>query len=232
MHSSLSVVSLVFSLVTCAGALAESGDRHGSPELPPYVYNPDDPLFDPNDALLESPWSVMVYRGWTSERNLNESLRFQFDYADEDMYSAELAYTLARSNPISRLFDYIGATFQVAANLGYRRDHGNNEDIGEGGLYFMVRWRNFPWNRYIATTLAAGDGISYATDPPEVEKEDDPNDSQSLMNFLVFEATFALPKHPRYQLVYRLHHRSGAYGIFDDSDFGSNTLGLGLRYHF
>ncbi len=187
---------------------------------------------NPNEVLWRKPWSVMVYRGWTSTKSLNESLRFQFDYAEEDMYAVDLAYTLAQTNPINRLLRYIRSTFQLGGTLAYRRDRENNEDVGELALYFALRWRDFPWNHYVATTLAIGEGISYATEAPEEEKEDDPNDSQSLMNFLVFEATFAHPQHPHLQLVYRLHHRSGAYGIFDSRDFGSNVLGLGVRYHF
>jgi hypothetical protein len=228
------IISLVIGFLAGHVAVAGQGDGSDPPGLPPYVYNPDDLLFDPNDALFENPWSVMLYRGWTSERDLRDSLLLNYEYANEDMYAGELAYTLARSNPISELFDYIGAAFQLATSAAYRRDNRNNENVAEFCLYFMLRWRNFPWNRYIATTFAVGEGISYATDPPEIEKEDDGdrNDSQSLLNYLVFEATFALPKHPRVQLVYRLHHRSGAYEIFDESDFGSNVLGFGLRYHF
>jgi hypothetical protein len=47
----------------------------------------------------------------------------------------------------------------------------------------------------------------------------------------MLEATFALPKYPQWQLAYRIHHRSGIYGVFD-TDSGSNTIGLGLRYFF
>ena len=45
------------------------------------------------------------------------------------------------------------------------------------------------------------------------------------------EATFALPRHPQWQLAYRIHHRSGIFGVYD-TDSGSNTVGLGLRYFF
>jgi hypothetical protein len=148
------------------------------------------------------------------------------------MYAAELAYTLAPTNPISQFLWYIRSRFQLAGNVAYRRDEEANNDILELDLYFMLRWRNFPWNRFVATTFAIGEGISWASQVPSVEKIDDDNDSRKLLNYLVFEATFALPSHPDLQLVYRLNHRSGAYGLFDDSDFGSNVLGLGLRYHF
>ena len=187
---------------------------------------------DPNYLLDETPWSLMLYRGWTSTKNLNESLRFQYESAHEDMYAAELAYTLAPTNPISQFLWYIRSRFQLAGNVAYRRDKEANNDILELDLYFMLRWRNFPWNRFLATTFAIGEGISWASQVPSVEKIDDDNDSRKLLNYLMFEATFALPSHPDLQLVYRLNHRSGAYGLFDNSDFGSNVLGFGLRYHF
>ncbi|NNK49546.1 MAG: hypothetical protein HKP01_11805 [Gemmatimonadetes bacterium] len=44
--------------------------------------------------------------------------------------------------------------------------------------------------------------------------------------------TLALPSLPYLQLVGRIHHRSGAFGLFGDAqESGSNTVGLGIRWH-
>jgi hypothetical protein len=48
----------------------------------------------------------------------------------------------------------------------------------------------------------------------------------------MLEATFAVPSYPYVQLVGRIHHRSGAFGLFGDAqESGSNTVGLGFRVH-
>src|SRR5262245_23564687 len=51
-----------------------------------------------------------------------------------------------------------------------------------------------------------------------------------MMNYLLLEATFALPTHPYLQLVVRIHHRSGAHGLYHAGNTGSNVIGLRIRY--
>jgi predicted porin len=143
-----------------------------------------------------------------------------------------LAYTLAPENPVSRFFWHIRAKFQLAGNFALRYEDGKmNDPIYEGDGYFVVRWRNFPWNRYLATTLAIGEGVSYVSRVPQVEEEDNDN-TKKLLNYLMLEATFALPRYPRTQILYRIHHRSGVFGAYGAGNSGSNTIGVGLRYHF
>ena len=48
----------------------------------------------------------------------------------------------------------------------------------------------------------------------------------------MFEFDFFLPDHPRFGLVTRLHHRSGAFGLFDGVHDAANAVGFGLRYRF
>ncbi len=187
---------------------------------------------DPNDQLTETPWSLMFYRGWTSTKSLGQTFpQFQFDSANEDLYSLELAYTLAPENAISRFFWHIRAKFQLAGNFALRIEDDDGDDPNyEGNVYFVVRWRNFPWNRYVATTLAIGEGLSYVSRVPEEEKQSN-DDTEKLLNYLMLEATVALPSYPRAQILYRIHHRSGVYGLFGDNS-GSNVIGVGFRYHF
>jgi hypothetical protein len=44
--------------------------------------------------------------------------------------------------------------------------------------------------------------------------------------------TFALPNTPKWNLVFRLHHRSGIFGLFDGIEGASNAFGIGLKYKF
>jgi hypothetical protein len=187
---------------------------------------------DPNDLLDARPWSLMAYRGWTSTKSLGQTFpQFKYESANEDLYSLELAYTLSPENAVSRFFWHIRARFQLAGNFAIRDEGDRSGDpIYEGDAYFIVRWRNFPWNRYVATSLAIGDGLSYVSRVPDQEEEDN-DDTNKLLNYLMLEATLALPSYPQWQLLYRIHHRSGVYGLFGDNS-GSNVIGVGLRYHF
>jgi hypothetical protein len=109
--------------------------------------------------------------------------------------------------------------------------HFGEQHHGEFNGLFAFRWLTFPWNKYIDTTIAIGDGLSYATRTPKIEEEIHKKTSL-LLNYLMLEMTFALPETPQWNLVVRLHHRSGIFGFFDGIEGASNALGIGLKYKF
>lgn len=95
----------------------------------------------------------------------------------------------------------------------------------------VARWHRFPWDRYLDTSFAIGEGLSYATKVPELEVARG-QDSARLLNYLLFELTLALPKYPNIQVVTLMHHRSGAFGLFSGVTGGSNFIGSGIKYLF
>ena len=94
---------------------------------------------------------------------------------------------------------------------------------------FIGRWHYFPWNKYVDTSFAVGDGLSYYTDVSEVEKEDD-EDAQRVLNYLMFELALGLPEYPRWDLVFRIHHRSSVFGLVGAG--GSNFVCGGIKFAF
>jgi hypothetical protein len=103
------------------------------------------------------------------------------------------------------------------------------KDSTTGRLNALViaRWVTFPWNAYLYTTFAVGEGISYATEVPELEQE---AGASQWLNYLLFEVTFALPKYPEWAIVGRIHHRSGFFGALAPN--GSNVVAAGIKYRF
>ena len=120
----------------------------------------------------------------------------------------------------------------MSANITYQND--KNKNLVEFNPYFDIRWNDFPWNHFIKTSVAVGEGISYATRHPFQEVRDPTKAAEAkvLLNYLMFEVGFSLPKYPQWQLFLRIHHRSGAYGVFCRGIVGSTAVGIGLRYHF
>jgi hypothetical protein len=104
----------------------------------------------------------------------------------------------------------------------------NNEEFN---LLVVLRWLPFPWDAYLDTSFAAGDGLSYATEVPDLEREMNNDKSARLLNYLMFELAFSLPQLPRWSLITRIHHRSGIFGLFDGVHGASNAVCLGLKYH-
>ena len=94
-----------------------------------------------------------------------------------------------------------------------------------------IRWSKFPWNKHVATSLAYGLGPSFASEKPEAEI--DLHDT--TQKFLVYwYGEIALgPPDSNWEGVFRIHHRSGAFGLVaDQGEGGSNTLCMGLKYRF
>ncbi len=56
--------------------------------------------------------------------------------------------------------------------------------------------------------------------------------TNQLLGYLLLELTFALPSTPQWNLIGRIHHRSGAGGTFNDVNGASNSVALGVKYLF
>jgi hypothetical protein len=102
----------------------------------------------------------------------------------------------------------------------------------EFALLLVARWLTFPWNRYIETTFAIGEGLSYNTEKATFEERLHGEKTSNLVNGMTFEWTFDVPYYPGWSLVWRLHHRSGVYGLYDGVHGASNAMGIGLKYRF
>jgi len=103
----------------------------------------------------------------------------------------------------------------------------------EMNIVAIYRWKRFPWNNYLNTTMALGDGLSYANRVPVLELNSPTNKGATrLLNYIVFETTFAPTWEKTWSLVTRVHHRSGIYGIFNGVEGGSNIVAVGVKFLF
>jgi len=97
-----------------------------------------------------------------------------------------------------------------------------------------ARWMDFPWDHWVDTRIAFGEGLSYAFRRPYLEPRRDPEEAEStrLLNYLMAEVEFVIPGLPQWSKFVRVHHRSGAAGLFGGVRGGSNFIGTGIRYMF
>lgn len=105
------------------------------------------------------------------------------------------------------------------------------QDHWEWDGAILFRWKTFPWSDRLQTSLAIGDGLSYASQTPVIEAQRNAKTSK-LLNFLVIEGTVPLSGEGGARLVLRLNHRSGIYGLFNGVHAGSNFVSLGVRMPF
>lgn len=176
------------------------------------------------------PNSLMYYYGITGSDAFIRMVEGEFHRWPEHIQSIEYARTLNEENCVRRFFSPLVGIVQLAADVTMRNGS-NQHTIYEFDPYIGFRWANLPWNRYLTMSFLAGEGLSYVTSVPWIERKNNDN-TKRLLNLMILEATFASPEYPRLQLVLRVHHRSGVYGTFHAGNTGSNDIGLGLRYLF
>ncbi|MER8573258.1 hypothetical protein NKH19_25930 [Mesorhizobium sp. M1338] len=133
-----------------------------------------------------------------------------------------------------RDFADIGAGFVLGGVTGAAVRFGEDDDTS-GEVWAGVRVRHqglVIGDLAIAPALTAG--LSAVTGTTEIEREREVyyDGDASFLGFIGAELSFRLRQAPNVELVYQLHHRSGAGGTFGNMGEGSNANTVGLRYRF
>ena len=171
-------------------------------------------------GMAAEDWSMTLYGAKLTGDSLLDTFMMSSDYDHSYLVA------LALSKRFASFRHYIDWEIegQAVKHFGYQHHKEFN------GL-IVARWRPFPWDRYLDTTFAVGEGLSYATETPRFEALQY-DETSRLLNYLMFELAFSLPEVPQWSVVGRIHHRSGAWGLFNGVHGASNALGLGLRCAF
>jgi hypothetical protein len=167
-------------------------------------------------------WFVSFYTGQYSNTALNEIIRLNTDF--ERSY----VYVLSLGKELGTYKDLIG--YELEGQFAW---HSGEQDHGELNCAFTLRWLPFIWDKYLDTSFAFGNGVSYATSDPKLEiREGDENKTSQWLYYILVELAFSLPQQPHWDLFVRIHHRSSVFRAIDNINTASNFAGLGLRYKF
>ncbi|MBI3771224.1 MAG: hypothetical protein HY272_00755 [Gammaproteobacteria bacterium] len=173
--------------------------------------------------LLAADRYLTVYAGKYTDDRLGEVLLSR-PITYEDSYLGVVA--LARAFPLTSSKH----RWELEGQLG---KHFQGQDNWEFNLLAIYRWQQFPWNHLLRTSVAVGDGLSYASDVPRIESASHSNTGATrLLNYILVEVEMAPPKVHDWSLVTRVHHRSGVYGVFGDVRGGSNLICAGVKIPF
>lgn len=184
-----------------------------------YVANPEAIPLGQANAETATPadeslkWRASLWGGIMTDNDLEESLIFQgIELEDSGLVGLGVSRTITGGNSIK-----LEGELQLFHHFG-RQDH------VEGTAALAVRWKLSP-----SFSVALVEGVSYATALPEIEDENNTDESQ-LLNYLALELEYLHT--PRWGIAGRLHHRSGAFRLFGGAVGGSNAYLLGLRHRF
>lgn len=133
---------------------------------------------------------------------------------------------------VSRRIATLWRHLDIEPEIGIGQRFGEQSETEFWGAFFF-RFHGFPWDRYLVNTVAFSTGLNYATGISETEQERarDGVGSQ-LMHYFAPEITFASPRAPQYELMFRVHHRSGVFGLVSDAWGGAQYGTIGLRIRF
>ena len=165
-------------------------------------------------------WFVSIYGGLNAEENFAKIVVPNASISDSNYI---VVVALARE--IYRYKQWL--SFELEGQVG--KHFGPKDDQWEFVGAILGRWHRFPWDKYIDTSFAMGAGLSLNSEVSQLELDRDEN-AQRLLGYLAFETTFGLPQFPRWDLMIRVHHRSGAQGIIGESV--TNYLCVGLKFAF
>ena len=169
-------------------------------------------------AHADDDWSLTLYGARLTSNSLGETLTFKSNY--ENSHLVALAVS-KRVYSVRKLIN-IEIEGQVVKHFGVQ-DHWEFNGLP------VIRWLPFPWDTHIDTSIAAGAGLSYASTPPHIENYGI-DSTPRLLGYLMLEFAFSLPQTPKWSFVTRIHHRSGANGLFNGRLDASNAIGFGIKY--
>ncbi len=201
-----------------------------STPLPPPEPFSCPPTLPPIPEWHPYPWAVTGWAGQMTTANFGDAFLFNGRPRPEYLMGMGLQRRLINGGPIS---------IELDANLmGHRaaRQGGGpynqavpyaqtpSQTFGEATLGIGARLWLRPW-----LNVFFEEGVSLLTEPSNWERTERENYS-SFLNYLAFEVEGLVT--PEWSIVGRIHHRSGAYGLYSGVREGSNGYLLGVRHRF
>lgn len=127
-----------------------------------------------------------------------------------------------------RLFG-LGKYFDSGLELTLSK-HSESWSAFSGSTAFWSRWKLLPWSHLARSGFKAGIGLSYATEFLLAETLYISPTSKLLLHVLLEFDVFPFGENSPWGFLFRVHHRSGGFGLFDGVVGGSDFICLGVRY--
>jgi hypothetical protein len=173
---------------------------------------------------VDQSWALSVFGGPLTEYAFANSFYSPGHFADSYLAGVDGTYTYYSlpSLPLK---------LELDATAAKRFGQDNQWDFG---VVPTFRWTAFPWNKYLYTNFRIGPvGVDYATgvSPWELHWAGN-NHGSRFLNYFLVELDFRPSEASPLEVYVGWHHRSGAWGVWNDTYGGSTYEIVGLRYHF
>jgi len=202
-----------------------------SEPLPPAEPLSCSPILPPVPNWHPYNWAVTAWGGGQMiDANFGDSFFFNGRWRPEYIGGIGINKRIVDGGPFSLELDANVLGHAAAAQAGGQYNQAvpyaavPAQAFAEGTFGLGLRIWMQPW-----LSLFLVEGASYTSQASNYERTFRNRYSQ-LLNYLAFEVEALI--NPRWSLVGRLHHRSGAYGVYSGVREGSNGYLVGMRYRF
>ena len=188
------------------------------------------PLLPPVPDWHPEPWAITAWGGQMIDADFGPTFLGDGRMRPEALLGVGLQKRIMRAGPVAIELeaDFFSHIAKKQQGGGYNQSTPyadlSSQNFGEGILGIGARIWAQPW-----LSFSVVEGISYYTDVSLYEKTFREKSGQ-LLNYLGFEVEAAVSSD--LSLVGRIHHRSGAFGLFNGVSGGSNGYLIGLRYRW
>ena len=198
--------------------------------LPPPEAISCPPALPPPPQWHPYPWAVTTWAGQMFAANFGDTFTFQGRLRPEYLVGLGLQRRLVDAGPFALELD--------ANLLGHRAAQQPGGPFNQA-----VPFADTPSQTFADITLGLGarlwlqpwlniyfvEGVSLLSQNSNYERTFRENYS-TFLNYLAFEVEALVS--PQWSAVGRIHHRSGAYGLYSGVSEGSNAYLVGLRYRW
>ncbi len=185
--------------------------------------------------MIDAPWDWTFEFGTAlmTENDIDDFIEGKADIENGD--AGATTYQFTATKKLTELpFECCGQEFTPWLEMPLCLelvDENANDPFLVYNASLQLRWVDFPWNGCIHTTVAAGLGLSYATQIYDMDIQRHPGEDRSHLKFnLPIQVAFSLPDAPQHQVIFYISHHSGGFGTFDRG--GVNSLGVSYAYSF
>ena len=188
------------------------------------------PLLPPVPNWHPYNWAVTAWGGQMIDANFGDAFFFNGRWRPEYLAGIGVNKRIVDGGPFGLDLDFnlVGhnAFTQAGGQYNQAVPYANTpaQVFGEGTVGIGLRIWMQPW-----LNIFLVEGVSLNTAVSNYERTFRERYTQFL-NYLAFEVEALVS--PQWSLVGRLHHRSGAYGLYSGVSEGSNGYLVGLRYRF
>ncbi|MFN9643969.1 MAG: DUF3769 domain-containing protein [Cyanobacteriota bacterium] len=176
------------------------------------------------------PWAVTGWAGQMTTANFGDAFLFNGRPRPEYLMGVGVQRRLINGGPLALELDanLLGhhAARQSGGPYNQAKPYADtpSQTFGEATLGIGARLWLRPW-----LNIFFEEGVSFLTDSSNWERTERENYA-NFLNYLAFEVEALVT--PEWSVVGRIHHRSGAFGVYSGVREGSNGYLLGVRHRF